>query len=109
MTKEYRCLAHKLLGGHISFRRDLTMRTACVTVLVLLCVHLNGAQYAKGNSYGGVKLTILHTNDIHSRILESDKRGVQCNEEKRRQNKCYGGVARIAYEVSELKACYLLL
>ncbi|KAL3217193.1 hypothetical protein MRX96_006096 [Rhipicephalus microplus] len=103
MTKEYRCLAHKLLGGHSSFRRDLTMRTACVTVLVLLCVHLNGAQYAKGNSYGGVKLTILHTNDIHSRILESDKRGVQCNEEKRRQNKCYGGVARIAYEARKLR------
>uniref|UniRef100_A0A6G5A8K6 5'-nucleotidase n=1 Tax=Rhipicephalus microplus TaxID=6941 RepID=A0A6G5A8K6_RHIMP len=79
------------------------MRTACVTVLVLLCVHLNAAQYAKGNSYGGVKLTILHTNDIHSRILESDKRGVQCNEEKRRQNKCYGGVARIAYEARKLR------
>ncbi|KAL1480979.1 hypothetical protein MTO96_050583, partial [Rhipicephalus appendiculatus] len=47
---------------------------------------------------GGVKLTILHTNDIHSRILESDKRGVQCNEEKRSKKKCYGGVARIAYE-----------
>uniref|UniRef100_A0A224Y0Z6 5'-Nucleotidase n=1 Tax=Rhipicephalus zambeziensis TaxID=60191 RepID=A0A224Y0Z6_9ACAR len=79
------------------------MRVACVTLLGILCAHVNSAQYTKGSSNGGVKLTILHTNDIHSRILESDKRGMQCNEEKRSKKKCYGGVARIAYEARKLK------
>ncbi|XP_077491291.1 protein 5NUC-like [Amblyomma americanum] len=48
-------------------------------------------------------LTILHTNDIHSRILESDKRGFECTEEKRNESKCYGGVARITETVRQLK------
>ncbi|XP_075559266.1 protein 5NUC-like isoform X2 [Dermacentor variabilis] len=48
-------------------------------------------------------LTILHTNDIHSRILESTKRGVQCNAKARNESKCFGGVARIAELVRTLK------
>lgn len=49
-------------------------------------------------------LTILHTNDIHSRILESDKRGTQCPDWSRDRSKCYGGVARIAHKVKEIKS-----
>lgn len=79
------------------------MRVACATLIAILCVHLSCGQSAKGNRYGSFKLTILHTNDIHSRILESDKRGMQCNEEKRKKGKCFGGVARIAYQVRRLK------
>ncbi|XP_050030472.1 protein 5NUC-like isoform X2 [Dermacentor andersoni] len=48
-------------------------------------------------------LTILHTNDIHSRILESTKRGVQCDDKARNESKCFGGVARIAELVRSLK------
>ncbi|XP_054924305.1 apyrase-like isoform X3 [Dermacentor andersoni] len=48
-------------------------------------------------------LTILHTNDIHSRILESTKRGVQCHDKARNESKCFGGVARIAKLVRSLK------
>ncbi|KAL1482666.1 hypothetical protein MTO96_014032 [Rhipicephalus appendiculatus] len=36
-------------------------------------------------------MTILHTNDIHSRILESTKRGVQCDDDDRNKSKCFGG------------------
>ncbi|XP_037522277.1 5'-nucleotidase-like [Rhipicephalus sanguineus] len=48
-------------------------------------------------------MTILHTNDIHSRILESTKRGVQCNDDDRNKSKCFGGVARIKNVVRMLK------
>lgn len=48
-------------------------------------------------------LTILHTNDIHSRILESDKNGRQCDDKARNKSKCFGGVARITAKVKELK------
>nr|XP_037287245.1 protein 5NUC-like [Rhipicephalus microplus] len=48
-------------------------------------------------------MTILHTNDIHSRILESTKRGVQCNDEDRNKSKCFGGVPRIVNLVRTLK------
>ncbi|KAH6942075.1 hypothetical protein HPB50_000337 [Hyalomma asiaticum] len=79
------------------------MRVTCAALLVTLCVHVSSAQNQNANGEGSFKLTILHTNDIHSRILESDKRGVQCNDEKRKKGKCYGGVARIAYQVRKLK------
>uniref|UniRef100_A0A0K8RHV3 5'-nucleotidase n=1 Tax=Ixodes ricinus TaxID=34613 RepID=A0A0K8RHV3_IXORI len=49
-------------------------------------------------------ITILHTNDIHSHFLQSDKRGANCSEEKAKEGKCYGGVARIVTKVRELKA-----
>uniref|UniRef100_A0A131Z1W4 5'-Nucleotidase n=1 Tax=Rhipicephalus appendiculatus TaxID=34631 RepID=A0A131Z1W4_RHIAP len=48
-------------------------------------------------------MTILHTNDIHSRILESTKRGVQCDDDDRNKSKCFGGVARIKNVVRMLK------
>uniref|UniRef100_A0A131XKS8 Putative cd73 ecto-5'-nucleotidase n=1 Tax=Hyalomma excavatum TaxID=257692 RepID=A0A131XKS8_9ACAR len=48
-------------------------------------------------------MTILHTNDIHSRILESTKRGMQCTDKERNESKCFGGVARIIQEVRKLK------
>uniref|UniRef100_L7M9A5 Putative salivary ecto-5'-nucleotidase/apyrase n=1 Tax=Rhipicephalus pulchellus TaxID=72859 RepID=L7M9A5_RHIPC len=48
-------------------------------------------------------ITILHTNDIHSRILESTKRGVQCNDDDRNKSKCFGGVPRILNVVRMLK------
>ncbi|KAH9365215.1 hypothetical protein HPB48_022303 [Haemaphysalis longicornis] len=41
-------------------------------------------------------LKILHTNDIHSHMRESDKWGVECRDTLRDRRGCFGGVARIA-------------
>ncbi|XP_077528278.1 protein 5NUC-like [Haemaphysalis longicornis] len=65
--------------------------------------YLHGSKQAEGNFFSGMQLTILHTNDIHSRILESDKRGRQCDNETREERKCFGGVARITAKVKKLK------
>uniref|UniRef100_A0A6B0VCU7 5'-nucleotidase n=1 Tax=Ixodes ricinus TaxID=34613 RepID=A0A6B0VCU7_IXORI len=51
----------------------------------------------------GFNLTILHTNDIHSHFLQSDKRGGNCTEEKAGNKSCFGGVARILTKVREIK------
>uniref|UniRef100_L7M8T9 Putative salivary ecto-5'-nucleotidase/apyrase n=1 Tax=Rhipicephalus pulchellus TaxID=72859 RepID=L7M8T9_RHIPC len=50
-----------------------------------------------------VQMIILHTNDIHSRILQSDKNGRECDERKRQKGECYGGVARIHNAVRRIK------
>uniref|UniRef100_A0A0K8RC96 Putative 5'-nucleotidase/apyrase n=1 Tax=Ixodes ricinus TaxID=34613 RepID=A0A0K8RC96_IXORI len=34
----------------------------------------------------GFTITVLHTNDIHSHFLQSDKRGGNCTEEKAKNN-----------------------
>uniref|UniRef100_A0A0K8RI82 5'-nucleotidase n=1 Tax=Ixodes ricinus TaxID=34613 RepID=A0A0K8RI82_IXORI len=49
------------------------------------------------------ELTILHTNDVHSHIEETNKYGGQCLEKEKRESKCFGGVARIVTKVKELK------
>ncbi|XP_077527257.1 protein 5NUC-like [Haemaphysalis longicornis] len=75
-----------------------------VTVLLCYLVVSTAGQGAERD--GDLHLTLLHTNDIHSRILESDKRGMQCDDEKRRKKKCFGGVSRITHKVRELKNKY---
>lgn len=40
-------------------------------------------------------LTILHTNDIHSRILSINKYDSTCDGENESKGKCFGGIARI--------------
>ena len=46
------------------------------------------------------QLTVLHTNDLHSRFDEVTKFGGQC---QNNSSKCVGGVARIKYVVDQLK------
>uniref|UniRef100_T1HRG2 Uncharacterized protein n=2 Tax=Rhodnius prolixus TaxID=13249 RepID=T1HRG2_RHOPR len=46
------------------------------------------------------KLTVLHTNDMHSRIEEISRTTSKCNIKE----SCYGGFARVAYEVRRIKA-----
>ncbi|NOD62782.1 MULTISPECIES: bifunctional UDP-sugar hydrolase/5'-nucleotidase [unclassified Ruegeria] len=41
------------------------------------------------------KLTILHTNDIHSRIESINKYDSTCDAEDEAEGKCFGGVARL--------------
>ncbi|KAH6940415.1 hypothetical protein HPB50_027565 [Hyalomma asiaticum] len=50
-----------------------------------------------------LQLTILHTNDIHSHIVESSKYGGLCTDKDKAASQCYGGVAKITSKVKELK------
>ncbi|MBI1245556.1 MAG: hypothetical protein GC202_11170 [Alphaproteobacteria bacterium] len=43
-----------------------------------------------------LKLTILHSNDVHSRLQMVNAFGSTCSAQEAQQNKCLGGVARMA-------------
>ncbi len=48
-----------------------------------------------GAAAADYKLTILHTNDIHSRVESINKYDSTCNAEGEAEGSCFGGVARI--------------
>lgn len=47
-----------------------------------------------------LKLTILHTNDVHSRFLQTSKYSGTCSDEDSAKNACYGGFPRLHYKVN---------
>ena len=49
------------------------------------------------------QLTILHTNDVHARIVDADKNGLSCFNQESPSDPCYGGVARLATKVREVR------
>ncbi len=57
-----------------------------------------------GTAAADFKLTILHTNDIHSRIESINKYDSTCNAESEAEGKCFGGVARIKSAVDAKRA-----
>ncbi|KAK7476208.1 hypothetical protein BaRGS_00032562 [Batillaria attramentaria] len=49
-------------------------------------------------------LTILHTNDVHSRYDQTNKYSGQCSDSDAKEGKCFGGMARLYTKVQELRA-----
>ncbi|WP_321333981.1 bifunctional metallophosphatase/5'-nucleotidase [Breoghania sp.] len=54
-----------------------------------------------GTAHAEFALTILHTNDFHSRIEPINKYDSTCGEKDRAQDKCFGGSARFLTKVAE--------
>jgi 5'-nucleotidase/UDP-sugar diphosphatase len=52
-------------------------------------------------AFADYSLTILHTNDVHSRIESINKYDSTCDAESEAEGKCFGGVARIKSMVDE--------
>ena len=48
-------------------------------------------------------LTLLHTNDVHARLLPINDFDQTCNESEIKQNKCFGGVARRFTKIQEIR------
>lgn len=67
-------------------------------VLTVLLVTVTSAEF---------QLTILHTNDVHSRIEQTDKRSGPCTGELNAAGKCFGGVARIRTTVKKRRSEYV--
>ena len=49
-------------------------------------------------------LTILHTNDVHARVEQTNKYGGSCNDKGAKANKCFGGVARRKTVLDEIRS-----
>lgn len=52
---------------------------------------------------GDFKLRIVHTNDMHARFEEVNEAGITCSLLEAKENKCYGGFARIKKIVDDTK------
>ncbi|MEL7277561.1 MAG: 5'-nucleotidase C-terminal domain-containing protein [Pseudomonadota bacterium] len=49
-------------------------------------------------------MTVVHTNDVHSRIEPINRFDSTCSAEDNGEGKCFGGVARIKTKIDELRA-----
>ena len=56
-----------------------------------------------GTANAEMVLDILHTNDVHSRIEPVNEYDSTCDAETLEAGECFGGVARIASKISELR------
>jgi len=52
----------------------------------------------------GFDLTILHTNDVHSRFEQFNKYGSACSGDDAAANKCFGGVARRQTKIKDIRS-----
>ncbi|GAB1603076.1 5'-nucleotidase-like [Argonauta hians] len=49
-------------------------------------------------------ITILHTNDFHSKFQQISKYSSQCKTADINKDRCYGGIARISSKIKEIRA-----
>ena len=56
-----------------------------------------------GSAAADYTLHVLHINDLHSRIESINKYDSTCNAEAEVEGECFGGVARLATKVAELR------
>ncbi|KAF9901523.1 hypothetical protein EC991_006060 [Linnemannia zychae] len=52
---------------------------------------------------GWLNLTVIHTNDVHSRVDPANEVGVSCNDQDRVTGHCYGGTARHKTVIERLR------
>ncbi|MCR9150197.1 MAG: 5'-nucleotidase/apyrase family protein [Rhodobacteraceae bacterium] len=57
-----------------------------------------------GTAAADFTLHVLHVNDLHSRIESINRFDSTCNAEGEEKGECFGGVARLATKVAELRA-----
>lgn len=56
-----------------------------------------------GAAHADYTLHVLHINDLHSRIEPINKYDSTCDAESAEKNECFGGVARVASKINELR------
>jgi 5'-nucleotidase len=74
-----------------------------ITLMVLIALLLSVVPMAMAQG-GDYTLTVLHTNDVHGRVLQFNRFGGACDEEDAAEGKCFGGVARRATKINEIRA-----
>ncbi|HEY0213688.1 MAG TPA: 5'-nucleotidase C-terminal domain-containing protein [Paenirhodobacter sp.] len=59
--------------------------------------------WAAGGAQADYTLHVLHTNDLHSRIEPINKFDSTCSAEEDAKAECFGGIARVATKVAQLR------
>ncbi|KAL4233402.1 5'-nucleotidase [Mactra antiquata] len=62
--------------------------------------------YLSDRTINCLDLTILHTNDVHARFEQFNKYGSDCGQSDVDENKCFGGVARRATKIKEIRGSH---
>jgi len=62
----------------------------CLTLLVVSCT--------------GWDLSLVHVNDIHVRMEETNKYSAACRPQDKKRGKCFGGIARLQTAIKRLRA-----
>ena len=55
-------------------------------------------------TWADFNLTILHTNDVHARVEQTNKYGGKCRDADAKSNKCFGGVARRKTVINQIRS-----
>jgi 5'-nucleotidase/UDP-sugar diphosphatase len=71
--------------------------------VIVLTVFVLGAACASTGQHKAFQLTILHSNDVHSRLLPINKIDQTCSDKEMLDKKCFGGVARRVSEVDRIR------
>lgn len=69
--------------------------------LTVLCCWWMATGRASSSSH--FNLTILHTNDIHSRFQETNVYSNRCNAQQAISGKCYGGFGRLVHQTQQIR------
>ncbi|XP_017049988.1 protein 5NUC isoform X2 [Drosophila ficusphila] len=72
-------------------------------VLLILLVGWTQANPISRNPKAATEFIILHNNDMHARFEQTSVNSGICSPEDAHTNKCYGGFARVAYEVRKYR------
>ena len=67
----------------------------CITILLCAALIESRCHKEPDNKPTDYKLTVLHTNDVHSRIDEAHKYGGTCSSEQSADGDCVGGSSRL--------------
>jgi 5'-nucleotidase len=84
----------------ISLRRKWMALAGALLGVAMLAAGLGSV---RGQAPPGWTLTILHTNDIHSRLQAVNRFDSTCSDREREQKQCFGGMARLAQKARELR------
>lgn len=85
---------HLTQAKHTAMTLDYECRlTVCLTTALLLL----------SNCGSCFELTILHTNDVHARIQETNVYGGRCSAQDSAAKKCFGGVARRQTVINQIR------
>ncbi|XP_034651381.1 protein 5NUC [Drosophila subobscura] len=80
-----------------------TIFIAACWLLAVLAPTARSTPIAPRNADVATELIILHNNDMHARFEQTNVNSGTCSQEDANTDKCYGGFARVAYEVRKYR------
>ncbi len=73
-----------------------------ITLAILVALLLSVVPVVTAQE-GEFTLVVLHTNDVHARVLQFSSSGSACSEEDAAEGNCFGGVARRATAINDVR------